>query len=283
MMDNKKSFKSLLIVPIILLIIFIVSSCDNTILDIYTHINTNYSGTRTIDIAVRTQYLKKGEIVLSGDETIYDKILEALPKGKIETYEKDDYTHFKTTIEFDDINFLQHFSIDNYSGSPPDMFYARMHSEDYFFYSDYFFYDYIDMKIDEAIINIQGENSELARTAHLFSADDELLQITYQVKFPVKIIDSNADFIGENNIAVWNLKFGEQRNINIEGKRTKYLSYILLAALGLVVIFILFLLTILSVSRKKRRIVKTKKSYYGYDNYFKKDNYSSPEDDRQDY
>lgn len=281
-MGINKSLKLLLIIPVFTLILFI-SSCDNTFLDIYTQVNTNYSGTRTIDLAVKTQYLKKGEIILSGNETIYDRILAALPEGKVETYEKDDYTHFKSTVEFDDINFLQHISIDNYSGLPPDIFYARMHSDHYFFYSDYFFYDYIDMEIDQAVIESQGENGDLSRTAHLFNADEDLMKITYQVKFPVKIIQSNADFIGDTNIAVWNIKFGEQKNVFIEGKKTKYLSYILLVILGLVLVFIIFLIFILAFSRRRRRIVKTKKPHYSYDNYFKKDPYFNPPGDRDDY
>ena len=79
----------------------------------------------------------------------------------------------------------------------------------------------------------QGEKSDFARVDGLFSADPELLKITYQIKFPVNIIESNADKVENNNIAIWNLKFGDQKEINIEGKRIKYLTYVLLVVLGL--------------------------------------------------
>jgi hypothetical protein len=109
------------------------------------------------------------------------------------------------------------------------------------------------------------------RFKDLFDADEELLQITYQVKFPVNITQSNASKIGDDNIAIWELDFGEQENIYIEGKKTKYLSYLLVVILGLIGIFILFLVVILLFSRRRRRISRPKKPYYSYDNYFKQD------------
>ena len=137
---------------LLFLCVFTLSSCGSTILDIYTQINSNYSGTRTIDLAIKTDYLKKGEIIVTGEQTLYDRIIASLPEGKIETFEKEDYTHFKSTVEFNDINFLQHVSIDKYSDEPPGRFYAKMTMEDFFFYSDYFFEDYIDMKIDDSLL-----------------------------------------------------------------------------------------------------------------------------------
>jgi len=182
-----KLLKVLAVLVFFLAIIFFITSCDDTLLEVYTQVNADNSGSRSVDLAIKTQYLKKGEVVLSKNESLFDKILESLPAGKIETYEKDDYTHFKSTVEFDDINFLQHVSIDNFSETPSERFYAKMEKKDYFFNSDYFFYDYIDMNIDEAIIEARGKDSDLARVAGLFSADKEMFQITYQIKFPVKI------------------------------------------------------------------------------------------------
>jgi hypothetical protein len=283
-MTGPRVLKLLLIALVSLLIVIFISSCDNTFFEIYTNINTDYSGTRTVELAVKTEYLKKGEIILEKDESIYDKILTSLPEGKIETYEEDFYTHFKSTIEFDDINFLQHVSIDNYSEVPPERFYAKMEKNDYFFYSEYFFYDYVDVKIEDAIIEASGESGDMARLAGLFSADEDLLKITYQVKFPVNIINTNADRLGEDNIAIWEPEFGEQVNIQIEGKRTKWWAYVLLAVLGLIVLFILFLVFILAYSRKRRRIkTKQKKPYYEYDNYFKYGNNYNGIDDTEDY
>ena len=139
-----KIIKSALGAVLLLLCIFTLSSCDSTILDIYTQINSNYSGTRTLDLAIKTDYLKKGEIIVSGKQTLYDRIIASLPEGKMETFEKDDYTHFKSTVEFNDINFLQHVSIDKFSDEPPGRFYAKMTMEDFFFYSNYFFAFNID-------------------------------------------------------------------------------------------------------------------------------------------
>jgi len=259
-----------------------ITSCDNTILDIYTQINQDYSGTRSIGLAIKTQYLQKGEILLSGNESMYEKIMSSLPEGKMETFEEEGYTHFKSVVEFDDINFLQHISIDNYSESSPERFYARMEKNDYFFYSEYFFYDYVDMEIDASIIESGGSDGDYSRIAALFGADDELLQATYQVKFPVKIMKSDADIIGEDNIAIWNIKFGEKKNIYIEGKKIKYLSYVLVAVLGLIGLFVIFLVFILLFSRR-RRIRKIRKQNYSYDNYFKKDQYFDQPDDSDNY
>lgn len=256
-----------------LILILTLTSCDPTTLDIYTKINSNSSGTRTIDIAVKTKYLQKGEITLSKSESIYDKILSILPKSKIETFEQEQYTHFKSTVDFDDINFLPHVSIDNFSETPPERFYAKMEIEDHFFYSYYYFYDYVDMKIDDSLVKSQSPNGDFARLASFFGSDEGLLKITYQVKFPVKIIKSNSDLIGDNNIAIWNLKFGQTKNIYIEGKRIKYLTYILLVVLGLIGAFIIFLIVVLSISRRRKRIIKKDRPRYLYDSYFKKDDY----------
>jgi len=277
-----RTFKQALVVALLLLCIFSLSSCDSTILDIYTQISSNYSGTRTIDLAIKTDYLKKGEIVVSGKQTLYDRIIASLPEGKIETSEKDDYTHFKSTVEFNDVNFLQHVSIDKYSDEQPGRFYAKMTMEDFFFYSNYFFEDYIDMKIDDSLIAAQGKESDLARVSDLFGADAELLKITYQIKFPVNIVKSNADKVENNNIAIWNLKFGDQKEINIEGKRIKYLTYVLLVVLGLIGAFIIFLVIVLAFSKRRKRITRDRKPFKSYDNYFKQDKYFTSPEDRDD-
>lgn len=271
---SPKILQSLILILICLTSVFFISSCDETFLDIYTQINTNYSGTRTIDLGLKTEYLQKGEIIFSDSLPLYDKILLNLPEGKIETYEKDGYTHFKSTQEFNDINFLKHVSIDNYSETAPKYFYAKMESENYFFHSDYFFNDYIDMKIDDAVVASEGENGDFFKINGFFNADKDLFKITYQIKFPVKIINSNADLIGEDNIAIWNIQYGDQKNIFIEGKRTKFLTYFLIVILGIIGLFIIFLIFAIAYSRKRRRIGGTKKPYYTYDNYFKKDRYS---------
>jgi hypothetical protein len=282
-MTGLKAIKPLLIVLLSLILIFLMTSCENTLLDIYTRVNTDYSGTRTIELAVKTEYLKKGEIILEDNESLYDKIITTLPQEKIETYEEEQYTYFASTIEFSDINFLQHFSIDNYSDVPPERFYAKMEINDYFFYSEYFFYDYIDLKIEDSVIEASGEDGDLTRLADLYSADEELLEVTYQVKFPVKIIQSNASKIGEDNIAIWELKFGYQENIYIEGKKTKFLSYLLVVILGLIGLFILFLVVVLLIGRRRRRISKPKKPYYSYDNYFKQDQNFDSLNDTDEY
>jgi len=167
-MTSIKVIKPFLIVLLLSLIILFISSCENTFLDIYTRVNTDYSGTRSIELAVKTEYLKKGEIALEKNESLYDRILTSLPQEKLETSEEEQYTYFTSTIEFSDINFLQHFSIDNYSDIPPERFYAKMEINDYFFYSEYFYYDYIDLKIEDSIIEASGEDGDLARIADLF-------------------------------------------------------------------------------------------------------------------
>lgn len=269
-----------IIILAFLFILISTVSCDPTVLDIYTRIDADQSGTRTVELAVKTQYLQKGEITLKKNESIYDRILSILPEGEVETFEQEQYTHFKSTQEFDDINFLQHVSIDNYSETAPERFYAKMKIEDFFFYTNYFFNDYIDMQIDESVVEAQAPDGDLARLENLFSADEDLLKITYQVKFPVKIINSNADLTGDGNIAIWNLKFGETKNIRIEGKRIKYLSYVLVVVLGLITIFILFLIIVLAVGRRRKRIVKKERPRQVYDNYyFKRDDYFKPFDD----
>ena len=277
---GRLKFLKALIIFISLITILLITSCDETLVDVYTQINSNYSGTRTVDLAVKTQYLQKGEVILNQNTSLNDKILKSLPTGKIETNEKDQYTHFKSTIEFNDINFLQHISIDNYSEVPPVRFYAKMEKKDYFFHTDYFFYDYIDMKVDDALIDAAGENGDLSRVDSLFKANQDLLKITYQVKFPVKIIKTNADIIGNNNIAIWNLKYGDQKNISIEGKKIKFLSYFLLVLLGLIGLFVIFIIFALLYSRRRRRISKPKKPIYAYDNYFKKDGFFDQDDNR---
>jgi len=138
------------------------------------------------------------------------------------------------------------------------------------------------MNIDEAIIEAGEKDSDFARVAGLFGADKEIFQITYQIKFPVKIIKSNADIIGDNNIAIWKLKYGDEKNINIEGKKTKFLSYFLLVLLGLIILFIIFIIVALTFSRRRRR-TKPKKPIFAYDNYFKKDKFFSPPDDRDNF
>ena len=277
---GRLKFLKALIIFISLITILLITSCDETLVDVYTQINSNYSGTRTVDLAVKTQYLQKGEVILNQNESLNDKILKSLPTGKIETNEKDQYTHFKSTIEFNDINFLQHISIDNYSEVPPVRFYAKMEKKDYFFHTDYFFYDYIDMKVDDALIDAAGENGDLSRVDSLFKANQDLLKITYQVKFPVKIVKTSADIIGNNNIAIWNLKYGDQKNISIEGKKIKFLSYFLLVLLGLIGLFVIFIIFALLYSRRRRRISKPKKPIYAYDNYFKKDGFFDQDDNR---
>ena len=76
------------IIAILITIIFFIpfiSSCDPTFIDIYTQLNTDYSGTRTVDIAVKTDYIEKGEVALSQNQSLFDKLLSILPEGEIET------------------------------------------------------------------------------------------------------------------------------------------------------------------------------------------------------
>ena len=87
-MIRYKSLSLLTLSIITLLIIILFSSCDNTLLDIYTQVNTDYSGSRTIDLAIKTQYLQKGEVALDKNESLYDKILTSLPPGKLRHMKK---------------------------------------------------------------------------------------------------------------------------------------------------------------------------------------------------
>jgi len=277
-MKISHGFKIIIISAIFLFLIFL-TSCDQTMIDIYTEINTDYSGTRVVELAVKTEYLQKGEVVLTGEQSLYERLISSLPEGEIETYKEGDYTHFKSTLNFKDINFLQHVSIDNFSEEPPQRFYAKLTRDDYFFYSDYFFYDYVDMLVDESLLASSDKNSDYNRLDALLKADADMLSVTYQVKFPVKIVESNADMVGENNIALWNISYGQERDIRIEGKRTKFLPYFMLVILGLIVLFILFLIFALAFSSRRGRKTKdTRKPIYSYDNYFKKDKHLDPDE-----
>jgi hypothetical protein len=272
--------KTLIIILLFIFLIPFISSCDPTVINIFTEVNNDYSGSRTIDIAVKTEYLRNSELILDKNQSLYNKILENLQDGEKDVFEEGEYTHFTSTINFDDINFLQHISIDNLSENPPERFLARLKKDDYFFYSEYFFEDYVDMKIDDTLLASSDINSDYKRIADLASADEEILNITYQVKFPVKVTRHNADVIGDNNIAIWNIKYGDERDIYIQGKKTKFLTYFLIVILGIIVLFIIFIITIMIFSsRKGGRQTPLKKSYYSYDNYFKKDRYFSNDDD----
>jgi len=280
-MRKIKHLKYLLLLLTLLLAMTVLISCDQTLLDVYTEVESDFSGTRTVEIAVKTDYLKRGEVVLDQNKSLFDKILESLPKGEIETFEQEGYTHFRSIVEFEDINFLQHVSIDGFSEIPPERFYAKMSSDDYFFHRDYYFSDHIDMQVDEILLG--SENEDLVRMDDLFKADTSIFNITYQVRFPVKILDTDADKIGDNNIAIWDIEYGTKRNIYINGKKTKFLPYILLIVLGLIVLFAIFIVFALAFSsRRRRRDKKPEKSFYAYDNYFKKDKYFSRPDDEDD-
>ncbi|MCL6087698.1 MAG: hypothetical protein M1475_04745 [Actinobacteria bacterium] len=252
-------------------ITLIISGCDKTLFDIYTQINSDYSGVRTIDIAVKTEYIKRGEVSVGGEKSLFDKIFALLPQGEINTFEKDNYTHFVSKIYFKDINFLQHVSIDNFSEDPSERFYAKIEKKDSFFYTQYYYLDYVDMKIDDAVIKSGGANSDFARLDNILKSDKDIISITYQVKFPFKIIKSNADVIGSSNIAIWNLSYGEQKLVSVEGKKIKFLPYFLLIILGIIILFILFLIfAIILTSTRRKFEIKRSKPIYSYDNYFKK-------------
>lgn len=273
-MNNRIFFKlkTLFLITIIFCIAILLSACDKTLLDIHTQLNSDYSGVRTVDIAVKTEYLKKGEVAFSGEKPLFDRIIEILPQGEINTSEKDAYTHFTSKITFKDINFLPHISIDNFSENPPDRFYAKIEKKDSLFSTEYFFSDFIDMEIDDAIIKSGGVNSDYSRLDNLLKSDEEIVGITYQTKFPFKITKSNADVIGNNNIAIWNIGYGQQKLISAEGKKIKFLPYFLLVILGIIIIFILFLIFAIAFAASKRKITdKKSKPIYSYDNYFKKD------------
>lgn len=273
-MGKLNPLKIVIILFIILLTAFSIASCDQTLVDIYTQVNPDYSGVRTVDVAVKTEYIQKGEISSGKSQSLFDKILSSLPSDEIETTVDGEYTHFKYTTPFKDINFLQHISIDNFSETPPERFYAKMEKDDYFFYCEYFFKDYVDMKIDEILLSSGDKNSDYNRINDLLKADTDIISITYQTKLPVKITKSNADIIGDNNIAIWNIKYGDQKYIYLEGKKTKFLPYFLIAVLGVIGLFIIFIIfALVFSSRRSRAGPKTKKPFYAYDNYFKKDRY----------
>lgn len=268
----------LIIFIIIILVLPLLWGCDPTSIDIFTELDEDYSGTRTVDIAVKTEYLRKGEVVLEQNQSLLDRLLEVLPEGEIETYEEEGYTHFTSKMVFDDINFLKHISIDEISSEPSQRFLAKMSIDEYFFYRDVFFEDYVDMKIDETLLSSGDAASDFNRLHDLAGADSSILNITYQVRFPVNITTSNADVIGENNIAVWNIPYGQEQKITIEGKKTKFLSYfmvVILGILGLLIFFFAFALIFSSRFKRKPEKVRTQKTY---DNYFKRDRYFSDDD-----
>jgi len=272
--------KIFLIITTFILVIPLLSSCDQTQIDIFTEIDPDYSGTRTIDISIKTEYLQKSETILSQSESLYDKMLGILketlkdyPEAEIKTYEESDYTHFAVSFNFEDVNFLRHLSIDNFSENPEEIrYYTELKKKDYFFYSEYFFRDYVDMKIDDTLLNSTEPNSDYNRLADLAKADANILNITYQIKFPVKITEHNADIIGENNIAIWNLKYGDEKYIYIEGKKTKFLTYFLIVILGIILLFIIFIVVMIILSSRRNKIQPpSRKPLYTYDNYFKRD------------
>ena len=278
-MIKLKYLKIFIVLILFILITPFITSCDQTLIDIYTQINADYSGTRTIDIAVKTEYLQKSEIILSQNQSLYDKILEGLPEGELKVSDEGEYTHFTSTINFEDVNFLQHISIDNFSETPPERFYARLEKADYFFYSEYFFEDYIDMKIDDILLSSLDINSDYKRIDDLVKAESDILNITYQVKFPVKITKHNADIIGDSNIAIWNIKYSQEKKISIEGKKTKLLTYFLIVILGIIVLFIIFIIFVIIFSSKRgRRPPPRGKPFYSYDNYFKRDRFFNSDD-----
>jgi hypothetical protein len=268
----------LVIFIIIMFILPLLSGCDPSFIDIFTEIDEDYSGTRTVDISVKTEYLRQGEVVLEQNQSLLDRLLEVLPEGEIKTYEEEGYTHFTSKIVFDDINFVKHISIDEFSSEPSQRFLAKMSIDEYFFYRDIFFEDYVDMNIDEALLSSGDANSDFNRLHDLASADSSILNITYQLRFPVKIVVSNADVIGENNIAIWNIPYGQEQKITIEGKKTKFLSYFLVVILGILGLFILiFTFILIFGSRLKRRPARVQ-SQKTYDNYFKRDRYFNDDD-----
>lgn len=255
----------------IFLMIPVISGCDKTLFDIYTQVNSDYSGTRTVDIAVKTEYIKRGEISAGGEKSLFDRIFASLPQGEINTEEKDNYTHFISKVEFKDVNFLQHVSIDNFSENPSERYYAKIEKKDSFFSTQYYYSDYIDMKIDDTVITSGGVNSDFSRLDSILKSDNEMLSITYQVKFPFKIIKSNADVVGSNSIALWNLRYGDQKLVSVEGRKVKLLPYFLLVILGIIVLFILFLIfAIIFASTKNKFDSNRSKPIYSYDNYFKR-------------
>src|SRR4030043_763965 len=274
----KLSYLKILIIFILFLFIIpFVSSCDQTLIDIFTQINSDYSGTRTVDIAVKTEYLQKSGVILSQNQSLFDKILETLPEGEYKTFEEEDYTHFSSTISFEDIRFLPHISIDNLSEFPLN---EKMEVKESFFHNEYYFEDYIDMKKDETLLDSSDTNSDYSRIADLAKADSNILNITYQVKFPVKITGHNADLIGDNNIAIWNIKYDDEKRIYIEGTKTKLLTYFLIVILIIIGLFIIFMIFMLVFSsRRSKKQPPSRKPLYSYDNYFKKDRYFNTDDE----
>ena len=273
-------FKILAIIVLLILMTPLLSSCDQTLVDVFTEINSDYSGTRTIDIAVKIEYLQNSAAISGQNESLSDKILKSLPEGEYLTSEEEGYTHFSSTISFEDINFLQHISIDNFSETPPERFYAKLEKVSYFFHDEYFFEDYIDMKIDETLLASSEPDSDFRQIADLAADDSNILNVTYQVKFPVKIIRHNADLIGDDNIAIWNLKYGDEKKIFIEGDKTKLLTYFLIIILSFIGLFIIFIIVIIIYnSRRSKRQPPSRKSLYSYDNYFKRDRYFDTEDE----
>ena len=72
----------------------------------------------------------------------------------------------------------------------------------------------------------------------------------------------------------------EEGDIYIEGKKTKFLSYFLLAILGLIGLFAMFLIFVLLFSsRRRKKSSSTIEPISSYDNYFKKDKYFNNIDD----
>ena len=66
-MAKLSSLKILIIFILLLFIIPLISSCDQTLVDIFTQINFNYSGTRTVGIAVKTEY-GFGKVLISKEK-----------------------------------------------------------------------------------------------------------------------------------------------------------------------------------------------------------------------
>jgi hypothetical protein len=274
-----KYFKILAFLILSVFFTLLITSCDQTLIDVYTQLNADYSGTRTIEVAIKTEYLQKSDIILGEDQSLYNRVLESMPEGELKTFDEGEYTHFTSTVDFEDINFLQHVSIDDFSENPPERFYAKFEKVDYFFYSDFFFEDYIDMKIDDILLSSMDTNSDYNRIDDLAKADSDILGITYQVKFPVKITGHNADIIGDNNIAIWNIKYGEEKNMFIEGQKTKFLTYFLIVILGIIILFIIFIIIIIIFSSRRSRKQRPRgKPLYTYDNYFKRDRYFNNDD-----
>ncbi len=279
-MAKQSYFKILTIFILLLFVIPLLSSCDQTLIDVFTEVNSDYSGTRTVDIAVKTEYLQNSSAISGQSKSLSDKILEILPEGEYQTFDEEGYTHFSSTISFEDINFLQHISIDNFAETPPERFYAKLEKVSYFFHDEYFFEDYIDMKIDETLLASSDADSDYRRVADLAKNDSDILNVTYQVKFPVKIIRHNADLVGDSNIAIWNIKYGDEKKIFIEGDKTKLLTYFLIVILSFIGLFIIFIIIIIIYnSRRSKRQPPSRKPLYSYDNYFKRDKYFDTEDE----